>query len=72
MSRNDQYVSNFKFILNIYTRLHSSKKQKIGLIFFTAGGVDIPLLFFMNCVTCKNYHGHNLQTVVSQKKFTCC
>jgi hypothetical protein len=38
MKRNDQYAPSFKFILNIYTWLHSSKKQKIGLNFFMAGG----------------------------------
>jgi hypothetical protein len=71
MRRNDQYAPSFKFILNIYTWLHRSKKQKVGLNFFCGrrGWAD-NYFFFANCATYKNYHGHNLRTANKSNGYT--
>jgi hypothetical protein len=47
MRRNDQYVTRFEFILNIYTWLYSSKKIKsmFNFFFFAVRGVGRLLLF---------------------------
>jgi hypothetical protein len=50
MRRNDQYVSSFKFILNIYICYTVKKiKQKVGLNFCAAGGGGQIITFFELC-----------------------
>jgi hypothetical protein len=58
MRRNGQYAPSFKFILNIYTWLHNSKK--VGFNFFAAGVGGQTITFFMNYATYENCHGHSL------------